>query len=234
MVDPRAPAITVGPVTYQARGFTQLAYLARPAGNVPAPGILVIHENKGLQPHIQDIARRLAVAGYIAMAPDLVSKIGGTAQYLDTAQISAYLAQTPAEEHVANLIEAVRVLQRQPGVQGVGAIGFCFGGGLAWRLATELPELRAVVAFYGPAPDLAKVPDIKAAVLGIYGANDARIDAGVPALEAALKAAGTRYAIKMYAGAGHAFNNDTGQNYVKPAAAWAEALAWFDKYLKNG
>ncbi|WP_420594482.1 dienelactone hydrolase family protein [Deinococcus sp.] len=234
MVDPQDPAIVVKPVTYEAGGFTNLAYLARPAGNAPAPGVIVIHENKGLQPHIQDIARRLAKAGYIAMAPDLVSKIGGTAQYLDTAKISAYLAQTPGDEHVANLQAALAVLKAQSGVQGVGAVGFCFGGGLTWRLSTAAPELKAAVAFYGPAPDLAKVPDIKAAVLGLYGGNDTRINAGIPALEAALKAAGTMYQTKIYDGAGHAFNNDTGQGYVKAAAddAWTQTLGWFDKYLK--
>ena len=114
-------------------------------------------------------------------------------------------------------------------------MGFCFGGGLTWRLATAAPELKATVAFYGPAPDLAKVPNIKAAALGIYGALDARIDAGIPALEAALKAAGTTYELKIYDGANHAFNNDTGQNYVKAAAdaAWAQTLGWFGKYLKQ-
>lgn len=234
-VNPRDPDITVGPITYQARGFTQLAYVARPAGNAPAPGLLVIHENRGLQPHIMDVARRLAKAGYIALAPDLVSRIGGTAQYIDTAQISTYLAQTSGDEHIANLVEAAHVLEKQPGVQGIGAVGFCFGGGLTWRLSTVLPELKAAVPYYGPAPDTASVKDIKAAVLGIYGANDARINAGIPALEAALKAAGTTFDIKIYEGAGHAFNNDTGQNYVKAAAdaAWAQTLAWFNKYLKK-
>ncbi|TSA80844.1 dienelactone hydrolase family protein [Deinococcus detaillensis] len=236
MVDPQDPSIVVKPVTYEANGFTNLAYLARPAGGGNAPGVLVIHENKGLQLHIQDIARRLAKAGYVAMAPDLVSKIGGTAQYLDTARVSSYLAQTSGDEHVTNLLAALKVLEAQPGVQGVGAVGFCFGGGLTWRLSTAAPELKAAVAFYGPAPDLAKVPDIKAAVLGLYGGNDTRINSGIPALEAALKAAGTTYATKIYDGAGHAFNNDTGQGYVKAAAddAWAQTLSWFGKYLKQG
>jgi carboxymethylenebutenolidase len=222
-------------VTYQASGFTHLAYLARPANTASAPGVIVIHENKGLQPHIQDIARRLAKAGYVAMAPDLVSRIGGTQQYIDTAQVSSYLAQTSGDEHVANLLEAVKVLKSQPGVTGIGAVGFCFGGGLTWRLSTALPELKAAVPFYGPAPDTAKVPDIKAAVLGIYGGNDTRINAGIPMLETALKSAGTTYQLKVYDGAGHAFNNDTGQNYVKAAAddAWAQTLAWFDRYLKT-
>lgn len=234
MVDPRDPAIVVKPVTYEAGGFTHLAYLARPAGNAPAPGLIVIHENKGLQPHIQDIARRLAKAGYIAMAPDLVSNIGGTQQYIDTAQIASFLAQTSGDEHITNLKAALAVLKMQPGVRKLGAVGFCFGGGLTWRLATEAPELVAAVPFYGPAPDAAKVPNIKAAVLGIYGGTDTRINAGIPALETALKAAGTVYGIKIYEGAGHAFNNDTGGNYVKAAAddAWAQTLAWFDQYLK--
>jgi carboxymethylenebutenolidase len=234
-VDPNDPALQTQMITYAARGFDQMAYLARPAGNTSAPGVLVIHENRGLQPHIQDIARRLAKAGYIALAPDLVSKIGGTAKFSDTAQISAYLAQTPAEEHVANLHEALKVLKSAQGVQAdkLGVVGFCFGGGLTWRLATEAPELKAAVPFYGPAPDLAKVPNIKAAVLGIYGGNDTRINQGIPALEAALKAANIRYQIKIYEGANHAFNNDTGPNYNKAAAddAWAMTLNWFKTYL---
>ncbi|MFC6668090.1 dienelactone hydrolase family protein [Deinococcus radiopugnans] len=119
----------VKPVTYEAGGFTHLAYLARPAGNAPAPGLIVIHENKGLQPHIQDIARRLAKAGYIAMAPDLVSNIGGTQQYIDTAQISSSLAQTSGDEHITHLKAALAVLKMQPGVRKLGAVGFCFGGG---------------------------------------------------------------------------------------------------------
>ncbi|MER3553222.1 MAG: dienelactone hydrolase family protein [Meiothermus sp.] len=253
-VDPNDPAIQAQMLTYNARGFDQMAYLVRPAGNTSAPGILVIHENRGLQPHIQDVARRVAKAGYIAIAPDLVSKVGGTAKFTDTAQISVYLAQTPAEEHVANLQEALKVLKGTQGVQAdkLGVVGFCFGGGLTWRLATEAPEvkaavpfygpapdlakvpnIKAAVPFYGPAPDLAKVPNIKAAVLGIYGGLDNRINQGIPALEAALKAANIRYRIKIYDGANHAFNNDTGPNYNKEAAtdAWAMTLDWFKTYL---
>lgn len=212
MVDPSDPAIQAQMLTYNARGFDQMAYLVRPAGNPSAAGILVVHENRGLQPYIQDVARRLGKAGYVAIAPDLVSKVGGTAKFTDTAQISAYLAQTPAEEHVANLQEALKVLKATQGVQTdkLGVVGFCFGGGLTWRLSTEAPELKAAVPFYGPAPDLAKVPDIKAAVLALYGGLDNRINAGIPALEAALKAANIRYQIKIFDGANHAFHNDTG------------------------
>lgn len=235
LVDPKDPAIQVQELKYNARGFEQMAYLARPAGSGSHPGVMVIHENRGLQPHIQDVARRAAKAGYIALAPDLVSKIGGTAKITDTAQISAFLAQTPGDEHIANLQEALKVLKATSGVQAdkLGVVGFCFGGGLTWRLATEAPELKAAVPFYGPAPDLAKVPNIKAAVLAIYGGNDARINAGIPDLEKALKAANIRYQIKIYEGANHAFHNDTGANYKKDAAedAWNMTLNWFKTYL---
>lgn len=234
-VSPTDPAIQVRELAYKAREIDQIAYLARPAGGGSHPGVIVIHENRGLQPHIQDVARRLAKAGYIALAPDLVSKIGGTAKITDAAQISAYLAQAGGDEHMANLQEALKVLKATQGVQTdkLGVTGFCFGGGLTWRMATEVPELKAAVPFYGPAPDLAKVPNIKAAVLGIYGGNDARINAGIPALEAALKAASIRYQIKIYEGANHAFHNDTGANYKKDAAedAWNLTLNWFKTYL---
>jgi carboxymethylenebutenolidase len=229
------PAISATQVSFEARGFTQLGYLVKPVGVTSAPGVIVIHENRGLQPHIQDVARRVAKAGYVALAPDLMSKAGGTAKFTDTAQISAALAQTSGDEHIANLLEYAKFLKAQTGVQAMrlGAVGFCFGGGLTWRLATEMADLRAAVPFYGPAPDLAKVPNIKAAVLGIYGALDARINAGIPALEDALKKAGTRHQFKIYEGANHAFHNDTGANYKADAAvdAWKLTLEWFKTYL---
>jgi carboxymethylenebutenolidase len=234
-VDPSDPSIKAEMITYEARGFTNFAYLAKPVKLESAPGLLIIHENKGLQPHIQDVARRAAKAGYVALAVDLVSKVGGTAKYPDAAQISSLLAQTPGEEHEANLLEALKVLKSTSGVfaDRLGAIGFCFGGGLTWRLATASSELKAAVPFYGPSPDLAKVPNIKAAVLGIYGGNDSRINAGIPALEEALKKAKTTYEIKIYPGVNHAFHNDTGANYNEAAAkdAWAQALAWLGKYV---
>jgi carboxymethylenebutenolidase len=230
-VDPADPTIKAEMISYQARGFEQFAYLAKPVNAANAPGVIVIHENKGLQPHIQDVTRRVAKAGYVALAPDLVSKTGGTAKYIDIAQISSVLAQTSGDDHEANLLEALKVLKATAGVDParLGATGFCFGGGLTWRLSTAAPELKAAVPFYGPAPDAAKVPNIKAAVLGIYGGNDARINGGIPALETALKAANVKYQIKIYDGANHAFHNDTGQNYKKDAAedAWKMTLEWF-------
>ncbi len=234
-VDPKDSSIEAKSIVYTARGFEHMAYLARPVGVASAPGVLIIHENRGLQPHIEDVARRMAKAGYIALAPDLVSKNGGTKKFTDTAQISSILAQTSGDEHVANLLEAMSVLKATTGVQAMrlGVTGYCFGGGLTWRLATESKDLLAAVPFYGPAPDLAKVPNIKAAVLGIYGGNDARINAGIPALETALKAAKTKYQIKIFEGANHAFHNDTGANYKKDAAeeAWRMTLEWFKTHL---
>ncbi len=234
-VSPEDPEIKAEMISFEARGFTHMAYLVKPVKLEKAPGLLVIHENRGLQPHIQDVARRAAKAGYVAMAVDLVSKTGGTAKYTDTAQISSILAQTPGDEHEANLLENLKVLKATDGViaDRLGAFGFCFGGGLTWRLATAASELKAAVPFYGPAPDLAKVPNIKAAVLGMYGGNDARINGGIPALEEALKKAKTNYEIKIYPGVNHAFHNDTGANYNEAAAkdAWAKALEWFKKYV---
>jgi carboxymethylenebutenolidase len=235
-VDPSDPGIKAEMISFSARGFEQFAYLAKPVGaSANTPGVIVIHENKGLQPHIQDVARRVAKAGYVALAPDLVSKTGGTPKYTDIAQISSVLAQTPGDEHEANLLEALKVLKATAGVDAarLGVMGFCFGGGLTWRLSTAAPELKAAVPFYGPAPDIAKVPNIKAAVLGIYGGTDTRINAGIPALEVALKAAKTKYEVKIYDGASHAFHNDTGQNYKKDAAedAWKLTLAWFKANL---
>jgi carboxymethylenebutenolidase len=234
-VDPTDPSIEAKSIVYNQRGFEQFAYLARPVGVSSAPGVLIIHENRGLQPHIEDVTRRMAKAGYIALAPDLVSKNGGTKKFTDTAQISSLLAQTSGDEHMANLQAAILILKGTTGVQTerLGVNGYCFGGGLTWRLATESKELRAAVPFYGPAPDLSKVPNISAAMLGIYGGNDSRINAGIPALETALKAAKTTYQIKIFEGANHAFHNDTGANYKKDAAeeAWRMTLAWFKTHL---
>lgn len=234
-VAPNDPAIRAENLNFEARGLVQQGYLAAPASGATGPGVLVIHENRGLQPHIQDVARRLARAGYVALAPDLVAKLGGTARFTDTAQISTFLAQTSPDEHIANLLEHLERLKKHPQVAAgkLGAVGFCFGGGLTWRLATAAPELKAAVPFYGPAPDLAQVPKIRAAVLGIYGATDTRINAGIPALEDALKAARTTYRIRIYEGAGHAFHNDTGANYRKEAAldAWQQTLDWLRTYL---
>ncbi len=212
-----------------------IGYLVQPRGVGRAPGVLVIHENRGLVDHIKDVARRFAKAGYLALAPDLASPAGGTERFSDPAEVTAVLGRTPPDQLVAMLEAAVRYLQRLPAVQGqrVGAIGFCFGGGLAWRLATQEADLAAVAPFYGVNPSLADVPRIRAAILAIYGALDQRIDAGIPAIRQALEQARIVHEIVVYPGANHAFFNDTGPNYNAQAAqdAWGRVIAWFQKYL---
>lgn len=234
-VAPDDPAIEAGPVTYAALGRTNHAYLARPRGVTSAPIVMVIHENRGLQPHIEDVARRVAKAGFIALAPDFVSSEGGTRAITDTAQISSFIARTPAETHAAHGLEAVKFLKAQPGaeVERFGMLGFCWGGGMTWRLSTLLPDLKAAVPYYGPSPSFADIPNIRAAVLGIYGKLDNRITSNAPATKAALTAAGVKHEFLIYPGANHAFHNDTGGNYKRDAAenAWATTLVWLNGNL---
>lgn len=214
-----------------------LAYLAKPRGDGPFPGLLVIHENRGLVEHIKDVARRAAKAGYAALAPDLASREGGTARFSDPAEVTGLLGRTPADQLVADLQLHVEHLKQQPFVRRdrVGAIGFCFGGGMTWRLATRQRDLRAAVPFYGPAPPLDEVKNIQAAILAIYAGRDQRINAAIPQLEEALKAAGKTYEIKVFPDVDHAFHNDTNaQRYNAEAAraAWSQAIAFFDRQLK--
>ncbi|WP_424949879.1 dienelactone hydrolase family protein [Deinococcus sp.] len=234
-VDPADTALEAGPVTYNALGRTNYAYLARPKGIASAPIVMIIHENKGLQPHIEDVARRMAKAGYIAMAPDFVSvdpgsRDGGTKKYSDIAAISAIIAKLTPEDLAAHGQEAVKFLKAQPGAQAehFGMVGFCWGGGVTWMMSTLLPDLKAAVPFYGPSPSFADVPKIKAAVLGIYGGLDTRITGNAAATDRALTDAGVKHEFKIYADANHAFHNDTGANYNRADAenAWASTLIW--------
>jgi carboxymethylenebutenolidase len=213
-------------------------YLARPASG-PATGlrgVLICHENAGYSAHFGDIARRFAKEGYVAIALDLLSREGGTAN-MQRDQVSGTLTRVGIARHVADFDAARRYLGTLAGVDGarIGMIGFCFGGGVTWEAATKIPELKAVVPFYGPAPDLATVPNIKAAAFGVYAENDARITGGSAALDSALTAAGVRHQMKTYAGVGHGFFNDT-RAYTEVVdaqaqQAWRDTLAWFQQYL---
>ena len=182
--------------------------------NAINPAILVCHENRGLTPHIKDVARRLAQAGYVAIAPDLLSREGGTAN-LDPAQIPGLLGEAGNIRHVNDFLAAYNHLQTLAFVDGrrVGMTGFCFGGGITWDVATQLPELRAAVPFYGRAPELTQIPNIQAAVLVVYAELDSRITGGRDLVETALQEAGTTYQINVYPGVDHAFHNDTGSRY---------------------
>jgi carboxymethylenebutenolidase len=235
MVPPDDPAIDGRMVTFPAGSVSMIAYLAQPKGRPQSPGVLIVHENQGLLDHFKDVARRFVKAGYAAIAPDLASPAGGTARFTDPAEVTAYLGRTPPEQHVALLGGAVGYLQELPAVRRdrVGAIGFCFGGGLVWRLAAANPALKAAAPFYGSNPPIEDVPRIRAAILAVYGAADERIDAGIPAIRQAMERAGVVHDIVIYAGAGHAFFNDTGARYNASAAqdAWMRVLAWFARYL---
>jgi carboxymethylenebutenolidase len=221
-------------VAFTSQGDEIMAYLARPITNGVYPGILVCHENRGLTPHIKDVARRFSKAGYMALAIDLLSREGGTAS-VDPDQVPALLSDAPAERHVADFAAGQAYLQSLDYVDGgrIGMTGYCFGGGITWRCAVGLSELKAAVPFYGPAPELEQVPNIKAAVFGVYAEMDERINAGKDALEQALKDAGITYQLKVYPGVNHAFHNDTGQRYVEEQAtqAWMDTLAWFEQHL---
>jgi carboxymethylenebutenolidase len=199
--------------------------------------MLVIHENRGLLPHFPDVARRLAKAGYVSLALDLLSREGGTGRFPDPAAAGTAFRQVSSEQSIEDMNNGVRYLQSLPYVrrERVGAIGFCAGGRAVWLLAVRNPQIKAAVPFYGSAPPLPEVPNLQAAVLGIYAGNDTGINAGVPDLETALKQQNKTYHLITYPGAEHSFFNDTGARYhpEAAAAAWRETLAWLDRHLKG-
>lgn len=200
-----------------------------------APGVIVIHENRGLNAHTQDVARRAALAGYVALAPDFLSPAGGTPQNEDTAR--EMIGKLDPGQTVQNAIAAAKWLRdRDDTTDRIGAVGFCWGGGLVGRLAVVDPTLAAGVVFYGAAPDTAGVPNIKAALLLNYAGLDERINANVPAFQAALDKAGVRYTLHRYEGVQHAFHNDTSAARYDAAAAklaWERTIAFFDSELKR-
>jgi carboxymethylenebutenolidase len=229
-----APGLVTATVRFPAGGTDISGYLARPEGGAAVPAVLICHENRGLTAHIQDVARRFAKAGYVGLAIDLLSREGGTAS-LDPDAVPGALTQAGAQRHVSDFSAAYEYLRSQDFVnpERIAMTGYCFGGGITWQAATELTGLKATSAFYGPAPDLAKVPNIKPAVFGVYAERDNRITSAMPALRDALAAAGTRHELKVYPGVDHAFHNDTGDRYneTQATAAWNDTLAWFGKYL---
>jgi len=208
-------------------------YLARPKSKGKRPAIVVIHENRGLHPHIQDVARRFAVEGFLAYAPDLLSLVGGTPTNEDEAL--ALHPKMNQDDAVVALTAAVTFLKKHPESTGkVGTVGFCFGGLMVNRLAVASGELDAGVAYYGRQVADADVPKINAPLLLHYAENDKAVNAGIEAYEKALKANKKRFTLHMYPGAQHAFNNDTGKaRYDKAAAdlAWGRTIAFFKETL---
>ncbi len=208
-------------------------YLVRPAAAAgKLPGVLVIHENRGLNPHIEDIARRLALDKFLAFAPDGLFPLGGYPGDEDKArELFAKLDQAKSR---ADFVAAANFLKGLPESTGrIGVVGFCYGGGIVNMLATRLPDLGAAVPFYGSQPAAEDAANIKAPLLVHYADNDERINAGWPAYEAALKAARVRYEMYKYPGTQHGFNNDTTPRYDEAAAklAWQRTVAFFNRNL---
>ena len=197
----------------------------------PRGGVLVIHENRGLTDHISEIAGRFAASGYSALALDLLSEEGGTGAFPDEAAVSAALSQIPPERFDADMKASVTELGRRVRRKKLAAIGFCFGGGMVWRLlASREPRLAAAAPFYGPFPEGGSLKGNRAAVLGVYGGLDDRVNASQLAAKAALEAARLKHEILTFEQADHAFFNNTGARFNAPAAAeaWRRVLDWFD------
>jgi len=212
-------------------GELQAAWAAAPT---PKAAVLVIHENRGLTPHFQDLVRRFAAEGYSALCVDLLSPEGGTDSFTDPAGVPTALSDAPMDRLLGDLRAGIDELQRRVPDAKTGAVGFCFGGGMTWNLLNVGEQrLAAAVPFYGPAPENPDFSRAKAAVLGIYAGLDERVNVSRERAEAALRKAGLKHEIRTFAGADHAFFNDTGQRYNAKAAgeAWTALLDWFRKHL---
>ena len=209
-------------------------YFARPANaSGKLPGVVVIHENRGLNPYIEDVARRLAIENYVAFAPDALTPVGGYPG--DEEKAAQLFTQLDPAKRTEDLLAAAGFLKSRPECTGkIGAVGFCFGGTVVNMMAVRIPDLGAAVPFYGGQPSAADTAKIKAPLLIHYAGLDERLNAGWPAWEAALKANGVKYQMYMYPGTNHGFHNDTTPRYDEAAAklAWSRTTAFFKEYLK--
>jgi carboxymethylenebutenolidase len=234
IVAPDDKSLATGKAEYDAAGAKMTGYLARQTGGKKRPAVIVISENRGLNAHIEDVARRFAVEGFLSFAPDPLSQFGGTPA--DQAEVSKLFGSLNAAETVTRLAAAVKFVATHAESTGkVGVVGFCWGGGMVNRVAVAAGAgLAAGVSYYGPQVPAADVPKIQAPLLLHYAGLDARINAGIEDYEAALKANKKTYELFMYQGANHAFNNDTNAaRYHLDAAAlaWGRTIAFFKKYL---
>ncbi len=221
-------------ITYPGINGDMQAYVARPKEEKPYAAVIVIHENRGLNAHIEDVTRRAAKAGYLAIAPNALSSLGGTPENEDEAR--AKFQQLKAEDNLQNFIKVFDYLPGRKDCNGkIGCVGFCWGGAMSNNLAVNVPLLKAAVAFYGRQPASEDVSKIKAAVQLHYGGLDERVNAGIPGYEEALKKNSIPYELYIYEGANHAFHNDTAPTrYNETAAklAWQRTIDFFGKYLK--
>ncbi len=209
-------------------------YFVRPSGGARQPGVLVVHENRGLNPYIEDVARRLGTENFLALAPDGLTSVGGYPG--DDERGGALFGQVDRAKMTEDFVAAAKWLEGRPECTGrIGVVGFCFGGGIANTLATRLPELGAAVPFYGTPPPAAEIPKIKAAVLVHHGELDTRLASTWPDYDKALTAAGVTHEGFIYPKANHGFHNDTTPRYDEEAAklAWKRTLDWFNKYLRG-
>jgi carboxymethylenebutenolidase len=229
------PRLMTGHIKYTGASGEVRAYLARPKGDEKLPGVVVIHEIRGLVPHIEDVARRVALEGFLAIAPDALSPLGGTPE--DESKAPSLIRQLDRQTTINNYLAAVRYLKAHPLSTGkIGVVGFCWGGGMANQLAVNSPDLSAVVPYYGAQPASEDVSKIKASLLLHYAGVDERINKGIPAFEEALKKASINYKIYRYEGANHAFNDDTSPaRYNKEAAqlAWQRTISFLKEKLKK-
>lgn len=209
-------------VQYNGDDAAMKAYVARPKAAGKYPAVMVIHENRGLNPHIEDVTRRVALAGFLALAPDALSLLGGTPADADEAR--AMFQKLDATKNTNNFKQGFEYVKGRADCNGkIGCMGFCWGGGMTNQMAVHVPDLKAAIPYYGRQPETADVSKIKAALMLHYAGMDERINAGIAAYEEALKQAGVRYQIYIYEGAQHAFNNDTAPTRYNAEVA---ALAW--------
>lgn len=235
MVDENDQRLQTKMVTYPGETGEVRAYTACPKGDKKMPGVIVIHENRGLVPHIKDVVRRVALEGFLAIGPDALSPLGGTPEDQDKGR--SMMRELDRRETVKNFTAAVRYLKTHPQTTGkVGCMGFCWGGGMTNQVAVHSPELDAAVPFYGSQPSAEDVPKIKASLLCHYGSLDERINAGIEDFKKSLEKASVEYKMYMYEGAKHAFFNDTREGrYHREAAelAWKRTIAFFNEKLKT-
>jgi carboxymethylenebutenolidase len=235
-IPPSDPRITARKVEYASPEGNGKGggYLVRPSAAGTLPGILVIHENRGLNPHIEDIARRLALDNFLVFAPDALFPVGGYPGDEDKAREAfSKLDQAKARADFVAAAGHLRGLRDCTGM--IGVVGFCYGGSIANFLATRLPDLAAAVPFYGGQPPAADVPNIRSPLLIHYAGNDERINAGAAAYESALKAAGVKYEVHTYPNTEHGFNNDTTPRYDAAAAklAWTRTVDFLNRNLRG-